>query len=184
MSAIALFAVTASYAPAPAQSPVVVPRFDSVELNGGGTVTIRHGATQRVTLLRGDLSTSEFTVDRNGTLEIRSCRESCRNYRLEVEIVTPEIEAVAINGGGHFAAEGDFPARDDLAIAINGGGSINMQAVPSNDVAAAIRGGGVISANARRSLAASIQGGGAIRYLGDPSVSSSIRGGGVVEPVD
>lgn len=184
LSGIFMLAWAVVHAPAQAQTPVDVPAFDSVELEGGGTVTIRHGPTQRVTLIRGDLATSDFSVDDDGRLTIRACRRSCADYRLEVEIVTPAIDAVAIEGGGHLTAEGNFPARDRFAIAINGGGSINMAAVESDDVAAAIRGGGIITANARRNLAASIRGGGAIRYLGGPSVASSIQGGGVVEPAD
>ncbi|MGZ8346238.1 MAG: GIN domain-containing protein [Allosphingosinicella sp.] len=182
LTAGAALALACTIAPAAAQTPVPLPAFDSVQLNGGGTIRIRHGARQSVTLVRGDLATSRFTVDDEGRLIVRACVASCRNYRLEVEIVTPELDAIAINGGGSVRAEGAFPASDNLAIAVNGGGAIDVAAIDSGSVAAAVRGGGEIRTHARSSLAASISGGGAIRYLGNPSVTSSVRGGGSVSP--
>ena len=77
-------------APAAAQGPVTVPRFDSVELQGGGQVVLRHGPTQRVTIVRGNVEMTRFSVER-GRLEILACVRSCRNYDLQVEIVTPDI---------------------------------------------------------------------------------------------
>lgn len=176
-AAAALLAV-----PAPAQTPVRVGGFDSVELRGGGDILIRHGAEHRVTLLRGDPSLASFEVERDGTLVIQPCRTSCRNQNLRVEVVTPEVEAVAINGGGSIRIEGGFPREDSLAVAINGGGTIDARAVRARSVAAAINGGGLIRTSAERSLAASIRGGGAVRYLGDPEKTVSIRGGGTVTP--
>jgi hypothetical protein len=37
-------------APAPAAETVALPRFEGIELKGGGTVVVRQGAAQRVTL--------------------------------------------------------------------------------------------------------------------------------------
>ena len=169
-------------APAAAQTPVSVPAFDTLELRGGGRVTVRHGPEQSVTLVRGDPAITRFAVDRHGRLRIDACIRTCRNYDLRVEIVTPELEAVAIEGGGSIRADGRFPERGSLAIAVTGGGTIDMRAIPTADVAAAVHGGGSITTHARNSLAASINGGGSVRYLGDPSVSSAINGGGSVAP--
>jgi len=182
MTMIAAAALLAA-APAAAQTPVSVPAFDSLELRGGGHVTVRHGATQRVTLLRGNSETSRFSVDAQGKLRIDACRRSCRGYRLEVEIVTPELEGAAISGGGVISAKGDFPDRGMLALAVTGGGVIDLVAIESGSVAAAVRGGGAIRTHARNSLLASINGGGSIAYLGDPRVTSAINGGGAVGPV-
>jgi len=170
-------------APSAAQTPVSVGRFDSVELRGGGRVTIRHGDTQRVTLLRGDTEMSRISVDADGTLEIRACVRSCSNYRLEVEIVTPQLEAIAISGGGSIRSEGGFAERRHLALAISGGGELDATAVPAANVAASVHGGGAILTRARTTLAASINGGGAIRYRGDPAVTASVNGGGTVRAI-
>lgn len=175
-SAAALLAV----APAPAQTPVAVPAFDSVELRGGGEVILRHGPTQRVTLRRGSREFTRFSVDREGQLTIDACIRQCRDYDLEVEIVTPAIEGVAIRGGGEIRTAGSFPDRGMLGVAISGGGAIDVSAIESGSVAAAIRGGGEIRAHARNSLMAAIHGGGSIRYRGNPHVTSAVRGGGSV----
>ncbi|HEX8193910.1 MAG TPA: DUF2807 domain-containing protein [Allosphingosinicella sp.] len=180
--AAAALAGIAAVPGATAQTPISVPRFQGIELRGGGEMIIRHGAQQRVTLLSGDRALAGFDVDRQGTLVVRPCRTSCRNQRLRVEVVTPRLEAVAIRGGGTIRAEGGFPAADDVAVAVHGGGTIDTRAVPRRDVAAAVVGGGLIRVAAQRSLAASITGGGAIRYLGDPQKSVAIHGGGTVTP--
>ena len=171
-------------APAAAQTPVAVPAFDSIELRGGGEVTVRHGPVQRVTFLRGNNETTKFSVDAQGRLRIDTCRQSCRHYRLELEIVTPELEGAAISGGGAITGEGDFPDRGTLALSVSGGGAIDMTAIESRSVAAAVRGGGAIRTHARDSLTASINGGGAVAYLGDPHVTSAIEGGGAVGPIE
>jgi hypothetical protein len=176
-------AALAAAAPAAAQTRVEVPAFDSVNLRGGGEVVVRHGDRQSVTMIRGDLETSRFRVDSDGELEILACVRSCRNYDLRVEIVTPRLDAVGIDGGGEIRAEGAFPESDTLAIGIDGGGEIDMAAIPAETVAAGINGGGLIVTHAERRLAAGISGGGAVRYRGDPQVTSAINGGGTVSPV-
>lgn len=182
LTLIAALGAAFATAPAAAQTSVAVPAFDSIELRGGGEVTVRHGSSQQVRLVRGNSGTTRFSVDGRGTLRIDACRRSCRGYRLEVEIVTPDLEGAAISGGGAIRAEGDFPDRGMLALAVSGGGAIDFAAVEAGSVAAAVRGGGAIRTHARNSLMASISGGGAVAYLGDPRVTSSINGGGSVGP--
>ena len=166
-------------APAAAQGPVAVPSFDSVELQGGGQIVVRHGPIQRVTIVRGNSEMTRFSVER-GRLEIRACVRSCRDYDLQVEIVTPDMDALAIRGGGAIRVEGRFPRRDELAIAVTGGGAIDARSIEAGDVAASISGGGSIRTHASARLAASINGGGAVRYRGDPETTVAINGGGSV----
>ena len=91
--------------PAAAQTPVPVSAFDSIELRGGGTLTVRQGDRQQVSLISGNLETTRFSVDEDGQLTILACRRSCRNYRLRVEVVTPDVDALAIHGGGSILGE-------------------------------------------------------------------------------
>lgn len=178
--ALTALAVLAAAAPVAAQTPVSVPSFDSIQLRGGGRVTVRHGATQRVTLVRGSQEMTRFTVDREGQLRIDACVRSCRNYDLAVEIVTPDVDAVAIHGGGSIRTEGYFPDPGSFAVAISGGGQIDTRSIAPANVAAAINGGGTIRTNARRTLSVAINGGGSVTYDGRPQLTTAIQGGGTV----
>jgi hypothetical protein len=191
---IALLAFTAS-SPAAASEVVPLPRFKALELRGGGEIVLRHGPVQRVTIIEGDSNISRLEVPgpsqerigrdvyRNSgeSLVIRACRERCpRNYRLRVEIVSPEVAAIAISGGGSIRTEGAFPHTDAVALAVSGGGMIDGRALRADAVGASVNGGGLISTHPRESLGASVQGGGTIRYWGSPSVGQNVRGGGEV----
>ncbi len=177
----ALVPLFALAAPAAAQEEVMLPRFDQIELLGGGHVTVRHGAVQRVRLLRGSRQVSDLAVDRQGRLTIRACRTSCRDYDLRVEIVTPSVEALAIRGGGEIETEGAFPRQGSLTAAVTGGGEIDTRALAPRAVAAAVTGGGSILTDPVATLTASVRGGGSVRYWGDPQVTQAVSGGGSVE---
>ena len=179
-SILAATAAAALAAPAVAQTPVRVGVFDSIELRGGGEVIVRHGREHRVTIVSGDPSLASIEVDGDRDLVIRPCRSSCRDQRLRVEVVAPELNAVAIHGGGTIRTEGAFPARGSLALAVNGGGSLDARALRADAVAVAIHGGGRIRTSPARTLAAAIRGGGAVFYTGDPRTTVSIDGGGTV----
>jgi hypothetical protein len=181
---LAAAALAAAPAIATAQTLAPLPKFDSVELNGGGDVTIRQGPIQRVTLRSGSTEYSRLEV-RGGKLVIRACGDwHCpRHYDLEVEIETPEIGAAAINGGGYIVAEGAFRPQGAVSAAVRGGGKIDLQAVKASAASAAVHGGGGILLFAQNSLSAEVNGGGSIRYLGQPTVNSSVHGGGSVNPV-
>lgn len=166
--------------PAAAQTPVSVPRFDSIELRGGGEVILRHGPQQRVTVLRDDARLAAFNVERGGKLVIRACRTSCRQQHLRVEIVTPQLDGVAITGGGSIGAANRFPLVGNFAAAIHGGGTIDARGIPASNVAAAIHGGGRIRTAPQRHLTAAIHGGGAITYTGNPHKIVGVHGGGTV----
>lgn len=173
-------------APASAAETVALPRFEGIELKGGGSVVVRQGAIQRVTLVEGSTGHSRVRVEprgRNGLarLVVDACTAQCpRDYRLRIEIVTPDLLAVAVNGGGRIDVAGGFSPRRHVSAAVNGGGQIDARALPARDVAAAVNGGGQLRVTATASLAAAVNGGGAIQYWGDPQVTSSIRGGGAV----
>ena len=169
--------------PAAAQAVVPLPAFDQIELRGGGSVVVRHGPVQRVTLIEGNPAISRIEVVREGgneRLEISPCEQRCpRNYRLRVEIVTPSVPAVSISGGGSIVAQA-FPAQRSVAATVSGGGSLDLRAVPARSVAAVVRGGGNLLVRPQASLTAVVRGGGSIRYWGNPSVTQTVRGGGSV----
>jgi hypothetical protein len=169
--------------PALAATPVQVGHFDEVELRGGGHVTVKYGPAQSVMLIKGSTDVTKFRIKDGRKLVIDACDHNCPsgNYDLEVEIVTPDLTAAAIDGGGEIVAQGGFPAQDKLAAAIDGGGDIDMLAISAANVSAAIDGGGKIRVTATKHLAAAVDGGGDIAYRGDPQVSEAVDGGGSIE---
>jgi hypothetical protein len=168
--------------PVLAGTVVPVGSFNRIALNGGGEVILKHGAAQRVTLIKGSTAYTTFTVRNDGELEIDACNSSCpHEYDLTIEIVAPSIRGAAINGGGEIRTDGTFPAESRFAAAINGGGEIDVRAIQAGNGAASIQGGGKIMLTAAGTLAASVSGGGEIVYRGNPEVTQSIQGGGEVD---
>ena len=167
--------------PLAAQEAVPVGAFRSLELHHGGHVVVRHGPVQRVTLLSGDQRHSRIETE-GGKLVIANDRGSCpRGYRLEVEVVTPHLDAIAVSNGGTIEADGDFPSRESLAVAVEQGGTLDARAIPADAVAASVYSGGRVLTTARDALSASIRSGGSITYWGDPVVQKSIRNGGSLQ---
>lgn len=180
---IAVATILLGLAPAPLAAETVVPvaRFNAVSLEGGGRVTLRHGRTQRVTIIRGSSEVSRIAVGEGDSLTIRACARRCpRDYRLEVVIETPDVAALAVTGGGTINVAAGFPRRTHFAASVRGGGVIDARALRTDSSAAAVHGGGTLMVNVETSLAASVNGGGLVRYWGDPVVASSIRGGGAI----
>jgi hypothetical protein len=184
LSSVLLCVVLVS-APARAQDVVSVPHFDSVELEAGGHVVVRYGDVQEVRLISGSTQFTRFTVEDGRKLRIDACNDDCpRHYDLQVEITTPHIDALAVDGGGVIDSEGGFPAPHRLALAIEGGGKIDARAMNAERATVAIDGGGVIDVRAESELTAAINGGGNIRYWGNPRVTQAIDGGGEVRHGD
>ena len=183
-SSLPLFAYAfALSAPALAAETVPVPGFRSVELRGGGSVTVVPGAAQRVTIVDGSSQITRMHVDARGKLRIDICNNRCpERYKLRVLIQSPRVPDLAISGGGSIVAQNGFPAQPQLSAAINGGGRIDARFVPARSVSAAVNGGGELLVRPSANLSAAINGGGIVRYWGNPRVSSAIHGGGVVRP--
>jgi hypothetical protein len=183
MKSILLLAAAASLMVAPvlAGETVNVGPFRSIELRGGGQVFVHRGDTQRITLVAGSTQYTSFTIEDGQTLVIDACDRSCPNgnYDLRIDIATPDIHGVAVDGGGDIQGSGDLPTKR-LSAAVNGGGNIDMRAIHADKVHAAISGGGKIKVYAGSDLHAAVSGGGLIQYWGNPHISSAISGGGDV----
>jgi hypothetical protein len=168
--------------PAIAAETVSVPAFRSVELRGGGHVTVRPGPAQ-VVILDGSTQFTSFSMDNQGQLKIDACNERCpQHYNLTIEIHYPNVLPMAVKGGGSIVAAPGFGPQDNVAAAIAGGGVIDLRSVTADTVAAGVNGGGKIMAGPSKTLAAAVNGGGEVRYAGNPQVTTAIRGGGNVRP--
>ena len=203
MSRAAALIVLATLAATPtlAAEVVPVPQFQTIQLRGGGSVTVRPGPVQRVTLLEGSREFTTFRMERDGKLTIDACNRQCpRNYSLRIDVQSPSVPNVAIMGGGAIVAAAGFAPQSQLSAAINGGGNIdlrslaahnvsaaingggniNLRSVAARNVNAAINGGGRILAGKPSALSVAVRGGGEVRYSGNPQLQTAIAGGGSV----
>ncbi len=176
--AIVSFAIAATASSASTFIPQ--PRFDGISITGGGQVIVKRGPSHNVRIVRGDPAALEITSTRQSGLSIRCRPNACRHFTPRVEVTTPFVSALAINGGGYMLVERGFGPQRDLALSVRGGGQIDTTALAASKVAASISGGGKIETRAGASLAASVRGGGAISYYGTPQMATSIQGGGAV----
>jgi hypothetical protein len=175
--------VLAISAPAFATEIVPLPHFDSVELRGGGHVTLVPGAIERVILISGSTRFTGVRVERGGQLIIDACKEECpSSYQLQVQVESPRVPDLGVSGGGEISVSNGFAPQRQLSAAVNGGGRIDTRALEASTVSAAVKGGGDLLVRARSMLAGAVKGGGHVRYWGSPQVTTAIQGGGSVQP--
>jgi Putative auto-transporter adhesin, head GIN domain len=168
-------------APVAAQTAIRVAPFRSVELHSGGEVILRHGPTQRVTLLKGDADCAKVKTDDAGRLVIEKYSAEChRKYDLQVEVVAPYFAELAVNDGGRINSIGDFPRQPEIRAAVRNGGSLDLRSLTADRVSASVAEGGRILVIPQTILTASVANGGQITYWGDPRVEKSIQHGGAV----
>ena len=112
------------------------PAFRSVELRGGGDVTIVPGPAQRVTILVGQQRLHQHSSrSATASCEIDACNERCpHNYRP----AHPHRDARACRPSRSTAAArsdaaGGFAPQRQLAAAVNGGGTIDLRAVDARE---------------------------------------------------
>ena len=180
--AFALFC--AAPAVAQAAETINVGHFDGIDINGGGQVTLRHGATQSIVLRQGSTQYTSFRISDGHTLRIDACNGTCpHHYDLEIEITVPDIRALSINGGGSITAS-SFPGKDKITAAVNGGGEIDLTGMPVANATVAVNGGGLIKLVATSHMTAAVEGGGEIAYGGHPQVTQVVQGGGSIERLD
>ena len=178
-----LSALAASHWPASASERLAVGSFDTLQLRGGGSLVVVPGASQRVTIVEGSTRYTSIRMERGRKLVIGACNSRCpQNYRLRVEVQSPQVPDLAVSGGGSIIVQQRFPAQRQLSAAVRGGGRVDARAVEAGNVSAAVSGGGELLVRARSSLSGAVHGGGLVRYWGRPRVSTAISGGGAVRP--
>jgi len=168
-----------------AQGRVVqLPPFHSVEVPDGGHVVIKHGAAQRVTLVRGNLDYTKMRVTADGVLVISNCRHECRGYRSDVEIEMPGITRLLMSDGGWIRVSGAFPRQGEIEVEVDNGGTIDTRSMAVDKVTASVEQGGRIFTVPGSLLFARVSHGGVITYWGNPRVRRWIEDGGVVQKGD
>lgn len=168
-------------APAAAQTVVPVAPFRSVEMHDGGHVILRHGATQRVTLLKGSADCPHFTLADGDRLVIDKYKGQClRGYKLEIEIITPYVAEIVATDGAVIESRGSFPRQAEIKTVVRNGGTIDIRAIATDRVTASVEEGGRILTMPQITLSSSVASGGQITYWGDAHVVSSVRNGGAI----
>ncbi|MFL5463068.1 MAG: GIN domain-containing protein, partial [Gemmatimonadaceae bacterium] len=128
-------------APLSAQTRIQVGPFNSIEAPHGAHVVLRRAAIQRVNLVRGSLDYTRVTTD-GGRLIIDRCFRKCpKDYRLELEILTPNVRGLFLANGGSIESRGGFPRQSDLAIAVSNGGTIDARSIVTDRVIATVNQG-------------------------------------------
>ena len=162
-----------------------VGNFNGVALNVPGTVELRIGNTEGVTIETDDniLPLIETAVE-NGTLRIRPARRSSNLHPTALTIVVHarQVERVSVGGSGTINADG--LRGDKLRFDVGGSGSINAGKLDARSVSVAIGGSGNFKAGGRtEQLSASIGGSGNIAAgrLAANNVQVSIGGSGEAE---
>ena len=118
---VPLFAIALiASVPALATEYVPLPHFNGVQLRGGGDVVLVPGPDQRVTVVEGSTQFTRLYVDRQGTLKIDACDRNCpRQYRLRIEIQSPHVPVLAVDGGGEINVARGFGPERELVAAVN-----------------------------------------------------------------
>jgi len=175
--------------------------FRGVELAGGTNVNVSIGSVQRVVVhadsnLLGAVTTrvvaGRLVVGNTGSFSTRS--------QMEVDVTVPELDALALSGGGILDAR-DVHAHtlaltlsgggiaqatgtaDALTVLLTGGGSAQLRGLVARDVQVRLTGAGLVSVDATDSLDATLTGAGSILYDGNPShVTKDVTGTGVIAP--
>ena len=165
------------------QSQIQVAPFSSIELPDGGHAVVRQSPTQRVTIVKGSRELTRIEVDEKGSLlVIDRCDTHCpRGYELEVEILTPSVNALSISNGGYIRTAGAFATQPEVSAHVAHGGTIDIRSMSAAKVNARVEQGGRILTTPQSSLTASVYQGGLVLYWGKPRVQRSIRNGGVIQ---
>ena len=180
-----------------------VGEFHQVELRGAGDLTVAVGPATSLTITADpELLRNLKTEVRDGRLIIDHERgwSWFRSSTLKIELSTPMLDALAINGAGDTAitgvkgeqlalevnGAGDLTASGEtgtLDAHIKGAGDMDLLQLAARDARVSINGAGDLRVRARGALEATINGAGSISYAGSPQqVKTKINGAGSIRP--
>jgi hypothetical protein len=176
-----------------------VPEFRSVELESWADVNIAIAPERSVKVTADDNLVDAVRTRVEGGRLVIDHESGSYDHRVKVvvEIATPVLEAVELEGSGAIAVKNldaaSFAASlagsgtitasgkcDELKAVIAGSGDVRMFEVVARHVTARIAGSGTAQVHAHDKLTAEISGSGDIRYRGKPSVDSTVSGSGTI----
>jgi uncharacterized protein YabE (DUF348 family) len=177
--------------------------FHSIKVLGSVNVNYRRAKDVQVAVT-GDQNLLPIITTKvsNGILTIDSTKNYQTQLPLTVELSSPKLSDVSLDGSGDMSLQGlndkalnlnisgssNVTADgtvERLVIRIGGSGDVNAKSLESEQADVSITGSGDISVTAKDSLKASIVGSGDITYFGHPKkVDPSVLGSGDIEAGD
>jgi len=173
--------------------------FSAIELEAGATMVVKVGEAPSVRLSGDDNLLKEVrTRVSNGVLTI-DLEHSCSFRRgLDIEVTTPSLERLAIEGSGDvrvqglggervkFSIEGSGTLRaqgavQELVGSIEGSGDLKLAELDAAKAELSIEGSGAIEVRVAQALHYSIEGSGSIRYSGAAELAGKVDGSGSIE---
>ena len=178
--------------------------FHSVDLRGTADVTVAIGAGPSLAITADAETLKNTTASvRNGVLVI----DNEPNWhwlgtsgKVTVQISTPTLNSLSINGAGNVVVSGASGSGLALALQgagnikasgqtsalnarINGAGNMDLSRLVAGDATVAVNGTGSLKVHATVSLEATVNGVGSITYAGAPQrVDSHVNGVGSIAP--
>jgi hypothetical protein len=160
---------------------ISVGKFSKIKLENAANVYITTGEPASVEFtayenileyMDADVIGDELVIKFKNNIEVSTDEE------IRIEITTPVIEKVTLNGVGNFYING--PVQEFLNIDLNGVGNVNAfeLAVYQSDID--INGSGNVEIQAKETLNVDINGVGNVYYKGNPDLSYDINGIGNV----
>lgn len=176
--------------------------FKAVKTASSVPVYYTYGAEHKVVIKGSDNLLANFETRISGQELVLEFQDvNVRSSDMQVWITSPQLEEINIGGSADFEVSGNFPAQQNLEVAlsgsgdvnvlgqlktnnlkvsISGSGEVNMKNVETNTADFKISGSGNIEAKVITSLKANISGSGNVNYFGNPTVQSNINGSGKV----
>lgn len=176
--------------------------FTKVELAGGTNVTITEGARQRV-VVHADSNLLDHVTTRvsGGRLVVGNTTGGfTAKAPMDVAVTVPQLEALALTGGGVLDAQ-DVHAgtltltlsgggltqvsgtAGSLSVLLTGGGAAQLGQLVAQNARVRLSGAGLVVVNATNSLDATLAGAGSILYSGNPAhVTTALTGSGAIIP--
>ncbi len=145
---------------------IPVSEFSRISMSRSGTVYVTQGNTTKVEVLASDDVIEDLDIEvRGNELLIKNKRTKGwggSNGKLEVFVVTPDVEGFAVSGSGKIIAENKIKSSN-LNLAISGSGRV-ISSVDAESIKIAISGSGNAElSGTSKSLSAAISGSGGVK---------------------
>lgn len=179
-----------------------VGQFAKIEANGSTDVTVVNDDEYFVVVRGYGNLLPIYKTDVKGdrlVLEFKDGYWNIHNDNITVEVHTPYVDKVSLNGSGsinvgpgydhdrfdaNINGSGDIRVADnrfgDMHIDINGSGSFNSETTDADNVHVKISGSGDAYVTALNYLNVRISGSGDVYYRGNPDIEMDISGSGKV----